>query len=81
VDLTHEKPVFPEVALALCRLHDFESARVLFPNGSGDLETDRRTQGEYAVVATVAGVAAAVRVEASADAGQRGQSGRKNRLS
>jgi glycosyltransferase involved in cell wall biosynthesis/SAM-dependent methyltransferase len=79
VDLTHEKPVFPEVALALCRLHDFESARVVFPNGSGDLETDRRTQGEYAVVATVACVAASMREEAPADAGQRRQSGRTNR--
>ena len=38
VDPTHEKPVFPEVALALCRLHGFGSARVVFPNGTGDLE-------------------------------------------
>ena len=53
VDPTHEKPVFPEVALALCRLHDFESARVVFPNGTGDLERDLAEQGEYAVVATV----------------------------
>jgi hypothetical protein len=52
VDLTHEKPIFPEVALALCRLHGFESAGIFFPNGSGDLESDRRNQGEYAVVAT-----------------------------
>ena len=40
VDPTHEKPVFPEVALALCRLHEFESARVVFPNGTGDLYHD-----------------------------------------
>ena len=53
VDPTHERPVFPEVALALCRLHGFGSARILFPNGSGDLEDDRRRAGEYAVVATV----------------------------
>jgi 2-polyprenyl-3-methyl-5-hydroxy-6-metoxy-1,4-benzoquinol methylase len=54
VDLTHEKPIFPEVALALCRVHGFESAQVFFPNGSGELERDRREQGEYAVIATVA---------------------------
>jgi SAM-dependent methyltransferase len=52
VDLTHRSPIFPEVALAFCRLHGFAEARVLFPNGTGDLESDRVTQGEYAVVAT-----------------------------
>jgi glycosyltransferase involved in cell wall biosynthesis/predicted TPR repeat methyltransferase len=53
VDLTHEKPIFPEVALALCRVLGFEAAEVLFPNGVGDLERDRMEQGEYAVVASV----------------------------
>jgi glycosyltransferase involved in cell wall biosynthesis/SAM-dependent methyltransferase len=53
VDLTHEKPIFPEVALALCRVFGFEAAEVLFPNGVGDLERDRMEQGEYAVVASV----------------------------
>jgi len=52
VDLTHEKPIFPEVAVALCRLHQFDSAFVIFPHGSGDLERDRWEQGEYAVVAS-----------------------------
>ena len=51
-DLTHQRPIFPEVALALCQLSGFEQAYVLFPLGSGDLAVDRRTQGEYAVVAT-----------------------------
>jgi len=51
VDLTHEKPIFPEVAVALCRLQGFEEAIVVFPNGSGELERDLYTQGEYAVVA------------------------------
>jgi SAM-dependent methyltransferase len=50
-DLTHRHPIFPEVALALCWLRRFQSADVLFPHGSGDFESDRRTQGEYAVVA------------------------------
>ena len=58
VDLTHKSPIFPEVALAFCRLHGFAEARVLFPYGTGELESDRRTQGEYAVVATRASVAA-----------------------
>jgi glycosyltransferase involved in cell wall biosynthesis/2-polyprenyl-3-methyl-5-hydroxy-6-metoxy-1,4-benzoquinol methylase len=53
VDLTHEKPIFPEVALALCRIFGFESAEVFFPNGVGDLERDRREEGEYAIVAAV----------------------------
>jgi glycosyltransferase involved in cell wall biosynthesis/2-polyprenyl-3-methyl-5-hydroxy-6-metoxy-1,4-benzoquinol methylase len=52
VDLTHQSPIFPEVAVVLCRLTGFDTAYVLFPNGSGDLEQDRRQQGEYAVVAT-----------------------------
>ena len=51
VDLTHRHPIFPEVALALCWLRRFQSAYVLFPHGSGDLESDRRSQGEYAVIA------------------------------
>jgi SAM-dependent methyltransferase len=51
VDLTHQKPIFPEVAVTLCRLHGFGSARILFPRGSGKLEEDLREQGEYAVVA------------------------------
>jgi 2-polyprenyl-3-methyl-5-hydroxy-6-metoxy-1,4-benzoquinol methylase len=51
VDLTHRAPIFPEVALALCLLRRFDTAFVLFPNGTGDFEADRRTQGEYAVIA------------------------------
>ena len=43
------------VAVALCRLHGYDSARVFFPNGEGDLERDRREEGEYAVVATRSG--------------------------
>ncbi len=52
VDLTHQRPIFPEVALAWCRLLGFEEAYVWYPNGAGDLERDRRNTGEYAVVAT-----------------------------
>jgi hypothetical protein len=59
-DLTHEQPVFPEVGLALCRLHGFGSARVFFPNGTGDLSRDRLREGEYAIVAAVDPMSAAV---------------------
>ncbi len=52
VDLTHHAPIFPEVAVALCALHGFATAVVIFPNGSGDLDRDRWSQGEYAVIAT-----------------------------
>ena len=52
VDPTHRAPIFPEVAVTLARLHGFASARVLFPLGTGELEVDRRNQGEYALVAT-----------------------------
>ncbi len=52
VDLTHRVPIFPEVALELCREAGFDSAYVFHPNGSGDVERDRFTQGEYAVVAS-----------------------------
>jgi glycosyltransferase involved in cell wall biosynthesis/SAM-dependent methyltransferase len=51
VDLTHQHPIFPEVALALCRSSGFPAAFVFHPNGTGDVEQDRFTQGEYAVVA------------------------------
>lgn len=51
VDLTHEQPIFPEVALALCRDAGFASAYVFHPGGSGDVERDRFTEGSYAVVA------------------------------
>ena len=51
VDLTHEQPIFPEVALALCRDAGFASAYVFHPGGSGDVERDRFTEGSYAIVA------------------------------
>jgi glycosyltransferase involved in cell wall biosynthesis/SAM-dependent methyltransferase len=50
-DLTHRVPIFPEVAVMLCLVAGFSEANVLFPNGTGELEVDRWTQGEYAVIA------------------------------
>jgi glycosyltransferase involved in cell wall biosynthesis/SAM-dependent methyltransferase len=51
VDPTHQHPIFPEVALALCRSSGFPAAFAFHPNGTGNVERDRFTQGEYAVVA------------------------------
>jgi len=52
VDPTHRAPIFPEVAQALALIHGFGEARILYPHGSGDAETDRVEQTEYALVAT-----------------------------
>jgi SAM-dependent methyltransferase len=51
IDPTHQHPLFPETMLALCRLTGFRDAEIMFPVGSGDLLTDLRTCGEYALVA------------------------------
>lgn len=54
VDLTHEHPIFPEVALTLARIAGFRSAFVFHPTGQGDPERDRVVEPAYAVVATKA---------------------------
>lgn len=54
VNPAHQHPVFPEVALALCKINGYESAYVFHPNGEGDVEVDRFREGEYALVATKA---------------------------
>jgi hypothetical protein len=51
VDPTHRHPVFPEVALVLCKLAGFASAYVFHPLGVGHVEDDRYRESEYAVVA------------------------------
>ncbi len=52
IDLTHQRQVFPEVAVLLCRHAGFKEATVLFPWGSGELVKDLLTCLDYAVVAT-----------------------------
>jgi SAM-dependent methyltransferase len=52
VDLSHQHPIFPEVLLQLSRAAGFGSGRAFCPNGAGDWDVDRLTEGEYAVVAT-----------------------------
>lgn len=51
VDLTHQRPIFPETLLVLCRASGFSKGRVVYPTGTGDAERDRRYAGEYAIVA------------------------------
>jgi glycosyltransferase involved in cell wall biosynthesis/ubiquinone/menaquinone biosynthesis C-methylase UbiE len=51
IDLTHRVPIYPEVLVAHCRSAGFEECLVMFPGGTGELERDRWTQGDYAVVA------------------------------
>ncbi len=51
LDLTHKHPIFPEVAVLLCRQAGFSEATVVFPGGSGDLLSDLLTVPDYAVVA------------------------------
>jgi SAM-dependent methyltransferase len=51
VDLTHNKPIFPEVLVALCRQVGYREAIVRFPVGNGNLDHDRQYEGEYAVIA------------------------------
>lgn len=54
VDLTHNKPIFPESLLVLCRASGFHCGRIVYPCGTGNYEHDRRNAGEYAVIASVA---------------------------
>jgi glycosyltransferase involved in cell wall biosynthesis/SAM-dependent methyltransferase len=51
-DPRRHAPLFPEVAVQLCRMAGFDSAYTVFPGGTGLLERDRRRQTVYAVVAT-----------------------------
>jgi glycosyltransferase involved in cell wall biosynthesis/SAM-dependent methyltransferase len=55
VDPSHRNPIFPEVAAALARLTGFTSGLIVFPAGTGELDEDRVTQGEYALVAAKVG--------------------------
>jgi SAM-dependent methyltransferase len=51
VDLTHQHPIFPEVALAMCALAGFAPAYVFAP-GFESFETARFKSNSYAVVAS-----------------------------
>jgi SAM-dependent methyltransferase len=51
IDPTHRHPVFPEVAVAICRLTGFATGYIWHPSGTGDPERDRLQQLDYAVTA------------------------------
>lgn len=51
VDLRRRHPVFPEVAVLLCRQAGFQEASVIFPGGSGDLVVDALAVRYFAVLA------------------------------
>ena len=51
VDLTHQKPIYPQVMLQLCLDAGFPSARIFYPNGGGFTQENYETAGEYAVIA------------------------------
>ena len=51
VDPTHQHPLFPEVMLSLCETVGYARGDVIAPYGTGDWETDRTRDGEYAVIA------------------------------
>jgi SAM-dependent methyltransferase/glycosyltransferase involved in cell wall biosynthesis len=50
-DPTHRNPLYPETMLTLCHLAGFDSPLAFYPRGSGDYERDRKTEGDYAIVA------------------------------
>jgi SAM-dependent methyltransferase/glycosyltransferase involved in cell wall biosynthesis len=52
LDLTHVRPLYPEALLVLAKESGYASARIDFLYGTGDLEHDLRTCGEYTLVAT-----------------------------
>ena len=52
LDLAHVRPLYPEALLVLARDAGYASARIDFPFGTGALERDLRTCGEYSLVAT-----------------------------
>jgi SAM-dependent methyltransferase len=51
VDLTHQRPIYPQVLLHLCREAGFPSGRVFYPTGGGFTQVNYQTAGEYAVIA------------------------------
>lgn len=51
VDLTHQRPIYPQVLLYMCRMVGFPSARIFYPLAGGFTQRDYSTAGEYAVVA------------------------------
>jgi 2-polyprenyl-3-methyl-5-hydroxy-6-metoxy-1,4-benzoquinol methylase/DNA-binding ferritin-like protein len=53
VDLSHIKPLFPEVMLFYARSAGFSDGQIFYPTGGGFDEAEPSTRGEYALIATV----------------------------
>jgi SAM-dependent methyltransferase len=51
VDLTHHRPIYPQVLLYMCLREGFRSARIFYPAGGGFTQKNYERAGEYAVVA------------------------------
>jgi SAM-dependent methyltransferase len=51
VDLTHQRPIFPQVLLHLCQTAGYSSARIFYPTAGGFTQMNYRDAGEYAVIA------------------------------
>jgi hypothetical protein len=51
VDLTHQRPIFPQVLLYLCQTAGYRNARIFYPTAGGFTQTGYRDAGEYAVIA------------------------------
>jgi glycosyltransferase involved in cell wall biosynthesis/SAM-dependent methyltransferase len=54
-DTTHHHPLFPEVVLAMTRIHGFNSGHVVFPQSTENFDDDIYANRDYAVVARKAG--------------------------
>jgi SAM-dependent methyltransferase len=51
VDLTHQRPIYPQVLLYLCQQASFRSARIFYPCAGGFTQANYQDSGEYAVIA------------------------------
>jgi glycosyltransferase involved in cell wall biosynthesis/SAM-dependent methyltransferase len=51
LDRTHVSPVFPEVALTMCRDAGFQEAFIRFSTRDEEFDAQRRRSGDYAVIA------------------------------
>jgi len=51
VDLTHQRPIFPQVLLHMCQRSGYRNGRIFYPTAGGFTQTAYRDAGEYAVVA------------------------------
>jgi SAM-dependent methyltransferase/glycosyltransferase involved in cell wall biosynthesis len=51
VDLTHQRPIYPQVLLYLCHQAQYRRARIFYPCAGGFTQAQYQDSGEYAVIA------------------------------